>query len=251
MLDYASDAVSDAAPASVSRATVDAGVRLAAVLVAVSVVRSLLGLVFAVGAAGLALLVASKVMAEGGGGGSGGRRGGGGGRGRGGRGRSVQVFRFPLFFFSSLRFVFSSLPLLLCSFKLTPNFRNPRHEKTETKTNQGGERRQGDSKRGGASSLPSGLSSGPAGQRGRRRRRGGGDDGDGNGDGDLLDVWFIEPGSRFDGSRAKKRPKQREEERVGSGSAAAPSPPRSRQQQQRRRGGDGSDGDEGSSPGWF
>lgn len=90
LLDYASDAVADAAPASVSRATVDAGVRLAAVLVAVSVARSLLGLVFTVGSVGLALLVASKVMAEeGGGGGSGRRRGGGGSRGRGGKGRSV------------------------------------------------------------------------------------------------------------------------------------------------------------------
>jgi len=90
LLDYASDAVADAAPASVSRATVDVGVRLAAVLVAVSVARSLLGLVFTVGSVGLALLVASKVMAEeGGGGGSGRRRGGGGSRGRGGKGRSV------------------------------------------------------------------------------------------------------------------------------------------------------------------
>ena len=88
LLDYASDAVADAAPASASRAAVDAGVRLAAVLVAVSVARSVLGLLFAVGSVGLALLVASKVMADEEGGGSRGRRGGG-GRGRGGKGRSV------------------------------------------------------------------------------------------------------------------------------------------------------------------
>lgn len=104
MLDYASDAVSDAAPASVSRAAVDAGVRLAAVLVAVSVVRSVLGLLFAVGSVGLALLVASKVMAE---------EGGGSGRGRrGGKGRSVFdfiiLFSFFLLFYPSFAISSSS-----------------------------------------------------------------------------------------------------------------------------------------------
>ena len=132
LLDYASDAVSDAAPASVSRATVDAGVRLAAVLVAVSVARSLLGLLFTVGSVGLALLVASKVMAEEEGG-SGRRRGGRGGRGRGGKGRSVfEIFSSlspGLFFSPSLSFSFFS-PCCCEVFELTA-IRNSRYEKTK------------------------------------------------------------------------------------------------------------------------
>lgn len=75
-IDVVVDAAFAAAPPTVTRPTVDAAVKLGAVLLALSFARSMLGFVVTIGTIGLGLFVASRVLeADGGGGGKAARRG--------------------------------------------------------------------------------------------------------------------------------------------------------------------------------